>query len=703
MTAADLLLGAAKSALLLLALWPWVPGATPAVAAQSPQLSASSAAGHAHTEAGQARSWMLTEADLRALLPAPAAVAEPDHAGHRPDKTSAKAVPLPAPGQAQALLLPLKDLEFPTRELFVRALRNSACDYFKEHVRQVLKALDEQAESKQDVQCPEPMATRSAAATGLLARPLSGRLHHAAEWNALQVLKERRTPAARPAPQANPASGELTLLQFYDLLLTDQRVQAVVEQAQKLHPMSQLQPMLMEPSAPCACNPATPTDQAYGLLAYWHAQEKPLVVDYSRFTRIGFLGAVLQNDGTYQNSFLSLPKGLDFVRQARQHATAVDLVIYARDWSFLRQHQDKSDRQRFIAEAVSGAMALADTPLHDATRVMHRLLIPPWRASDHAFDGITLFLDESDPQDGPRFEPFLHEFVAALQAQMKQRKRGLQLNVVVPAERVLETGAYNIGWLWDNWLAHEDGLSPKAKEDRRQAAGVGKAKRKEQRTDVTVNYLVLLAEPTSDTKKQLRSQLDASRTVTGEQRVRLLQSLVPMLVQQHLGPVATLPATQQKQLEDDLAYMRWNYGGAGVWPLPALNSGHGASVRALLAATFGPRAEGKADTPSLAEQACAFICPIRVPLRLLFQMMLVVGIMSIGLYGWNRHLKKVGGRLERGLMIGGAATAVVALALLFCDPDLSSLREGQVVLIVPLGLALAWVLYRRRKAKRKAT
>ena len=77
-------------------------------------------------------------------------------------------------------------------------------------------------------------------------------------------------------------------------------------------------------------------------------------------------------------------------------------------------------------------------------------------------------------------------------------------------------------------------------------------------TDITVNLLVMLREPTTDSKKLLRARMDSSDKIRGDLRVALLSAMQPMLF--HAGadvqaappdPAATL------QLDDDMAEAVW--------------------------------------------------------------------------------------------------------------------------------------------------
>lgn len=627
-----------------LALWPLPPSA---------------AASKVDTNPAEPRSWQLTASDLKALLlppPAPSktealaaviAQAKDVADGNEGDP---KAAEVPTAEQREGLLRPLEDLEFPSEALLRHALRASASLYCE-------------ARAKAKASAP---ATRK------------------------KVWPERDNP---------DSGGELTLAQCSAQLMPQQWEDELVAQAVKRHPLTGLQPLQLQARAGCGCS--LPTDEAYGLLAYWHAQPDPLEVDFSLFTRIGLLGAVLQADGSTSTSYASqMPRGLEFVRTAREHATRVDLVIHGRDWAFLRSQETAEERQRYIAGAASRALDLADTPLEDNSRKLHRLLAPAWRESDHAFDGITLFFEPGQARDAENFRVFLNDFVPTLLREMRARKRPLRLNVVVPDHLIGDTGTYSIDWLWRTWIATEEGLSDAQKEARRTAAHAGKSARMDFHDDVTLQYLVLLSEPTSAMKKSLRARLDASRTVTGDMRVRLLQNMVPVLLHQQAGKVEPLSAKRHQQLEGDLAYLRWNYGGVALWPLPAQNLGSGLAVQEAVRRAYS-------ETPELAQRtlgdhACSVLCPRRVELRLALQLLLLIGFVSIGLHIRNRKVRQPGKPYLVTLWAGGLLTGLVALSLLGCDPAMQRWRNAETLfalLLVPLFVWGTWRKLRSRQTR----
>ena len=697
-------------------------------------LPASAAASKVDTKPAEPRSWQLTADDLKALTAKPQGGGNPTEAKgetkgeakfeDEDDSGTAATADPPAPevptaDQKKELLDPLVGLEFPTEALLRHALRASVCRYYEAHV----KAIIDLVELGADARCPEPRAEQAATPLGT-GQALPRVVHRAATQRALAALEQARKDeearakakaqgVATPAPVAQAKAGtppkrtkavsttradadpggELTLAQFHTQLMTPQWEDQIVAKAVKPHALTDLKPLLLQAKTECGCNLSLPTDEAYGLLAYWHAQPDPLQIDFSLFTRIGFLGAVLQEDGSVGTSYASLnSRGLGFVRTAQKHATRVDLVIHGRDWAFLRAQDTADKRQTYIKGAVSRALALADTTLDDGQRRLHRLLVPPWRESDHAFDGITLFFEQGQAQDAENFRLFLHDFVPALLDAMRARKRPLRLNVVVPDHLIGDTGTYSIDWLWQAWTGTEKGLSDAQKEARRAAAYADKSARVEHRTEITMQYLVLLSEPTSSMKKALRARLDASKTVTGDMRVRLLQNMVPVLLHQQSGKVGSMPAKSHDQFEDDLAYMRWNYGGFALWPLAAQNLGTGLEVQEAVRRAYS-------ESASLGDSVCSVVCPVRVGLRLALQVLLLIGFVSIGLYIWNCEVRQLGKPYLLSLWAGGLLTASVALLLLGCDPDMQRWRKPEVLVAILLAPLFIWGLWRTLKSK----
>jgi hypothetical protein len=620
------------------------PAAPPALTT----LGVADAEATANTHVGLPASYKLTPADQATLAPEAATPVAPTAAAPAPvSTTSPELVPadglppaavtepvppvVPSPDQLAAVLLPLTDVEYPTRALFVNALEQSRCAYYRVHVTEM--ALKQQLTV--DPQCPPPAQASAASA-----------------------------PASRKP--AVTVQGSLSLREFYDNLLPVPLRDAIVRAAEKRHPFGDAKPLRLS-GAGCGCTPQRTDNEVIGFVPYWLATEAPLAVDFSLFTRLNYMGVVLADSGTWV-----LPPGWDgqaggFARETRRHGTRVDLVLYRRDWASLLAVPD-AQLDGVARNAARNAVVLADTRNDDLQAHLDGLLLPQWRESPYLYDGITVFFEDS-PTDGPQqkaFARFLKLFLQRLVAEMQATGRSYQANIVVPDKLLGDSGAYNFSDLMDVLETAEPRRSSKGVEE-------GAKVRYRGTTDLTIDFLVLLSEPTGASTMTLRARIDATPNLSGHRRIAFLESVVPIEFHQRGEKPAPLPPQERDQLDRDLAYIKWTYGGIGLWPLPTPGIGSGETVHALLTHNYAVPRGALAGL-------CEFACPHRLPLRLLFEALLLAEGTGIALYAWNCRVRRIGRRYLLMLWAGALATLGLAFVVFSCDPALQHWREQNYLL-----------------------
>jgi hypothetical protein len=629
------------------------PAAAPASAAAPPRPTLRSLAQAdidllADPHLGQPLSYKLTPKQLETLVPEePAAATEPPaQAGEPPVALAAIAEPVaPAPTAAQlrAVLEPVIDVEYPTLALFQAALDNGRCDYYQRHLLQAAQQHGLQA----DTTCPPPPPPRQPAT----ARP----------------------GAAVPG---------VSLHRFYEGLLEPATREQLIRLAEQRHPFGST--ALRVDGGGCGCAPQRSEDEVIGFLPYWTATDAPLTVDFSLFTRLAFMGAVLGDDGSWTG-----PPGWDgrgggnFAREARRHGTRADLVLYRRDWaSLLRLPPEQADG--VARSAARNAVLAADVRHADLSARLSALLLPGWRESPYLYDGLTVFFEDA-PAEGPQerayarfLKLFLHELVAA----MRKSGRAYQINIVVPERRLRETGAYNFSDLMDVLKSAEEDLARIIQKTDRKAYGSP--------TGLSVAFLLLMDGPIPST---LRTRIDSSPSLVGDSRRAFLESVVPVL--QHRrgdAPPAELPPPQQQALHSDMATIQWNYGGVGLWPAPGLDSGVGRSVQDVTRDVY-------ARSGGTLGRLCDFACPNRLPLRLLYQALMLTLLAGTALYIWDCRVRRFGRRYLIALWVGALATLGTALLVFSCDPALAQARDqgyGLYALILLLIAAAGYVTFKPR-------
>ena len=616
------------------------PASAPSAPAALTALSRADADATANLSAGVPVSYKLTQADVATLMPedaAPAPEPAPAPAESAPAAAPAASaaamttVPAgPSAEQLQAILAPMIDVEYPTLALFVKELEAERCAYYAAHVKE------------------------------------------AALKKGLAV--DARCPPDAPPPAARKANaGGIPLRQFYDDLLPPQNRDAIVKAAEKLHPFTDAKPLKWAGGG-CACSPTRTDNEVIAFIPYWLAGETALPVDFSLFTRLQYMGVVLNDNGTYLRPPGWDSRGGGFAREARRHGTRLDLVLYRRDWASLLALPE-AQRDTVAHTAARNAVALADTRRDDLQTELDGLMLPAWQESAYVYDGITVFFEDSptDAVQQKAYARFLHLMLQRLVAEMQATQRRYHLNIVVPDHLLGDDGPYDFQHLMEVLESAEPKRTSKGVEE-------GAKVRYRGITDITVDFFVLLSEPTAQSKIDLRARVDNTPSLSGHRRIAFLESAVPFQFYRRGDKPTPLPPDEREQLDKDLAYIKWTFGGIGFWPVPTVGAGSGEGVHELASHNYGvPR--------GAMGGLCAFVCPNRMPLRLLFEALLLAEAIAIGLYAWNCRVRRLGARYLLALWAGALATLLLAFGIFTCDPALYEWRE-QNYLLYALILAL---------------
>ena len=552
--------------------------------------------------------------------------------------TAVEAARLPTIDQLRAMLTPLVGIEYPTRPLFVQALSRSRCDYYLSH----LEHLDK--EKNFDLACP---------------------------------------PASPASGSASKSPGDpMSLPQFYRALLPPRIEKEVIDAALKLHPIADSKPLVLSGDG-CGCNIPKKDENVYGMFPYWLATKEVQAVDFSLFSHIGFMGAVLQDDGSLAMPSGSIGRPDSFARVAAQHATSVDLVVYRRDWATLLRRKPK-ELEVFVHKAAEDAVQKTELRFDDATaHWLQPLLIPGWRVDGRVYAGLTIFFDDTSVEPGQRtaFKQFYKQFTDELILAMQRHDRSYHLNFVVPDEQLgEEEGAYGFTQLAEYMeLAQREPRDVNADEaTKARYAGT---------TDISVFYLVTLSSPTKESRLELRARADRTTALKGHRLVAFLQGIVPMVFGARMADGQAMSQSRADDINIDLAYMRWNYGGAGFWPAPVVQRGQADPLHEMLLGNYHPPA-------SVSGRVCELACPNRLLLRLLLQIALLVDFTALILHAWSCRLRRAGGRkLLLLIWLGGLAAIALGSVLLTCDPLLDSLRTSNWLFVGMFLLAGLWGAY----------
>lgn len=577
----------------------------------------------------------------------------------------ASAPPTPAPPaglvwseaqhtQLEALLKPVMAVEYPTQALFEAAVDAQVCAQAWQLIVHEAQRLKQQPPSQAEFAtlCPPPPANAS----------------------------PKAAPAARPA-----AAQPLTWRELPGWLMPLGLRPWLAAAAARERPLLLTQPPPWAATPACRCAEPRPTAPLFAVYPAWQAADPPpQTLDFGLINRITFLALPLGDDRALDQAMNWTEAQTAFIRTARAYETRVDLGLYGADWRFLATEPEGA-REALITQmttqATRRARELLDRPLPGlASRA--KAWLPGFGRVQHTGDGYTLFFDRlPDPAREPvlaaRFADFLPRYVKGLALAMGQTPtRQYAINLVMTDRQLTDQpGPYEVARLFELLKAVE--VPDMA--DGRIVETHGDYTRN---SNVALRLLVLLTEPTSQSKKKLRAAIEAGAGLYGGDRRIFLRSVVPLLL---------LPQASAEQYRDDLVYMQDNFGGTGFWPAPLMGQQFQADQQQALRDTFDPGTD-------VGDTLCGLICPNRWPLRLVFEVLLLAGAVCALLLlnctwraGWGRYA-----------VLGGIPPLLVGAALLQCDPALEALRQGNAQLLALLAipvLAAAWVVVRRKEVK----
>jgi hypothetical protein len=347
---------------------------------------------------------------------------------------------------------------------------------------------------------------------------------------------------------------------------------------------------------------------------------------------------------------------------------------------------------RLIAQLPENALNLIDTRLADqASRVQSWLsFIEP---APRLGDGLTLYFDDFDDVDAGQFADFFDKLMNALIENMQARSRNYALNVVIPDRLLNRVPAFTFEKLL-KYLVKAEKLKMV---NERIVTHVESAT---SNSNIDISYLILLPEPTTESKKALRqsAELPDAVSLKGSNRKFFLRNVIPVI--SYAGANEPNAEDKQRQFADDLIYLSDNFSGVGLWNMPYNNPAPdpGKGIYEELSKNLLVSNAGELLSNT---KLCSFICINRGWGRLLLITLVLIGIVSlpVRLLVCNEFVQSP--RYLYFLWLGGIGTALIAIAILSCDPDLrpwvTPLFSPKIVLGVAAAAAALVVLLEKRK------
>jgi hypothetical protein len=545
-----------------------------------------------------------------------------------------------------ALWLPaLFGIEYPNRELFESALIARVCNHMAARIIDEARHLRQQA-------------------------PEAGELQRHC-WSVLPVSVATAASAGRAGARKVTLAAEPRTLDWKDLpgwLLPAALRDWLVRAAEADRPFTPDQPPRWSAASDCHCSDARVRQPVFAVLPGWLSapQDPPLPLDFSLIQRITPLVIAFEDE-------LGLPvpawtqEQSRFIELARRHDTRIDFGVYRRDWRFLATEPAATREalvERLLTQVPQRAREFLDQPL-PGWDARIKAWLPGFGEVQRTGDGLTIHFDQipdaaTDPVLAERFAEFYPRFIRAIAAALKEnRQRHYAINLMMTDRQMSRPGSpFEVSRLFELLKAVEEpemsnGRIVSSNSDYRRFS------------NLELRVLVLLSEPTTLSKKQLRNDIEGSLALKGDDRRVFLRSVVPLLM---------LPQTDLQQYTDDLVYVQDNFGGIGFWPSPQGAQPEPAG-RLRPEQISGPLRTVFVGDPGLglSNALCGVVCPNRWGLRIALEVMLLIGGLTWLVLQWQCDWRVRWGRIA---MLGAIPPALLGAALLHCDPALFAVREG---------------------------
>jgi hypothetical protein len=402
----------------------------------------------------------------------------------------------------------------------------------------------------------------------------------------------------------------------------------------------------------------------YGFYPFWMAakqandkkieqKENTQEPDFSILTRVGYFALALDKNGKITETRHWNNRKLigNFESEAHKHRTKVDLVIYAKNW------------QNWSENVIDSA----------ATQIVQKIW-PEYANNNYAepqflgsllrgktptlADGVTVYFDAYPKRGGS-------ETIIKIVKKLRKKLNGVSKD-------------YDLNIMLSLSLDNNDEAAHAFKQFQEIIPETEKVEAE------TVNlFLVFLEEPTTDTKKKLRVEIE--KVFKGIQRRNILRKIVPIIS----PDVHNLNSSSvHNQFYDDLVYFQDNFAGVGFWPLPMSQDIGADEVKREVTEVF-ERKQGQdllaRVFSTYAPELCEFACPnrwaFRIGIDLLVAFFLIYGVFSI----WVYKLRTLGKKYIWYFLGGVVVTILISFILLVCDPYWKDRTTEVLILFVIAG------------------
>jgi len=369
-------------------------------------------------------------------------------------------------------------------------------------------------------------------------------------------------------------------------------------------------------------------------------------INYSVINRIAYYALTVDHNGEIQKPLHWNSEGQlgNFIHKAHRHKTAVDLVIYSDQW----MNWSDADQTRAV-RSIARQLRLEVEYKQDGVMAYAPFL----NGTSASPDGVTLYFDHY-ANSAIEARQGIVRFVKQLHTQLAKQDRSLKINVLLDIETsVLETS--------DDLFMNLKDLLVKKDDD----------------SLVYVDSLIVfLSEPTTDTKKKLRSKIEDE--FSGKERMLVLRKVIPVITPHghEKDPKGTY-----EQFKHDLIYFNNNFAGIGLWPVPLISDADADAIAKAIDAQFSIKS-GNGVLNAISEKyprLCKYACPNRKVLRLMFDglLILIVGYGVLAIF--SRRLRRFYNRHSIYFKLYMFAMVMVFMTSLVCDPFWKERRDAVFV------------------------
>lgn len=428
----------------------------------------------------------------------------------------------------------------------------------------------------------------------------------------------------------------------------------------------------------CGCALDDLAGVVYGFYPYWWEQKGRQTVNFRALNRMAYYGLTVDNTGEFRlgsNSFDihdGSAEANEFVLTAHQYNSKVDWLIQKNDWGREWQALNSQSKKAVFKRILDNISTLLNAPLSNPGSKVKSLTTFAGSAPPRRGDGVTLYFPNY-PEDKDSTVQF-NEFYLALRTEMD--KHELWLNILV-TQNTLATGKNGAGGAFG--LANLINL--------RKRRGVSEQYVRPGVHDNDEYLLVLLNEPSTDSKKALRLDLENDSMLHGAERADFLRSILPIM---HFDD------HNWQQLDDDIVYARDNFGGVGFWApdfdnlaLPVKDESQSCLQSQQIAVCLLKNYRDESVSDSLPGPIEVFACVHRWVLHWIMLFLIVTGIVLIVLFFTFCKVQNFikNQFLWVQLLIALPALLVFILLLLY-DPFMLSLSHGNLPFFISAGIIM---------------